>query len=81
MTTVANDLRITPQARTVLAHLKRNGSISNMEAQVIYSISRLAACIYEIRRRAGYTVESKSRRDDYGHKYTRYSLEQPALVH
>lgn len=73
---VANDLRLTPQAKTVLAHLRRpNGHISPAEALIVYGISRLAACIYEIRQ-AGYTVMSEMRRDAQGHKYTNYKLDK-----
>ena len=70
---VANDLRLTPQAKTVLLHLRRKGHVSPAEALIVYGISRLAACIYEIRK-AGYTVDSELRRDAQGHKYTNYKL-------
>lgn len=70
---IANDLRLTPQAKTILRHLKRRPSISPMEALNVYSIVRLAPCIYEIRK-AGYKVLSTFKRDEQGHKYTRYSL-------
>jgi hypothetical protein len=74
MQTIASDLRLTPQAKTVLRHLKKRGSISNMEAMIVYSISRLSSCIHEIRRRAGYNVETVIKKDDHGHKYSHYSL-------
>lgn len=74
---VASDLRLSPQARTVLLHMKRRGHISNMQALTVYGISRLAACVYEIRQ-AGYDVNSEHKRDDAGHKYTNYSL---ATIH
>jgi hypothetical protein len=71
---VANDLRLTPQAKTVLLHLrKQGGHISPAEALIVYGISRLAACVYEIRQ-AGYNVDSELRRDAQGHKYTNYRL-------
>lgn len=72
---IADDLRLTPQAKTVLSHLKKAGPISPAKALVVYGISRLAACIYEIRG-VGYTVNSMFRRDEGGHKYTKYSLVQ-----
>lgn len=73
LTTVAKDLRMSKQARTVLLHMRNHEHISPMEALMVYSISRLAACVYEIRK-AGYKVHSQFVRDDAGHKYTKYSL-------
>jgi hypothetical protein len=58
----------------VLKHLKANKSVSPMEALIVYGISRLASCIHEIRRKAGYNVECVINQDDAGHKYARYSL-------
>jgi hypothetical protein len=71
---IAKELRLTPQAKTVLRHLERRGTISPMEALVSYSISRLAACIYEIRHKAGHRVVCDIRRDEQGHKYARYTF-------
>ncbi len=79
--TVASDLRLTPQAKTVLRHLKKRGSISPAEALIVHGISRLAACIHEIRKRAGYRVATEMRQDEHGHKYASYKLDVPALVH
>jgi hypothetical protein len=70
---IAKDLSLTPQSKTVLRHLERRGTISPMEALMGYSITRLAACIYEIRQ-AGYNITSTFKRDENGHKYTRYVL-------
>jgi hypothetical protein len=70
---IATDLRLSPQAKTVLRHIRKHDHISNMQAQVVYGISRLAACVYEIRN-AGYDVKSTYAKDDQGHKYTKYSL-------
>jgi hypothetical protein len=70
---VAADLRLTPQAKTILRHLKQHDHISNMKALAVYGVSRLAACIYEIRK-AGYEVTAETKRDDVGHKYTKYRL-------
>jgi hypothetical protein len=76
---VADDLRLTPQARTILAHLKRHPSgITPMKALVVYSISRLASCIHEIRHRAGYEVGTEVAEDSMGHRYAVYKL---ATVH
>jgi hypothetical protein len=49
-----------------------------MKALVVYSISRLASCIHEIRHRAGYEVGTEVAEDSMGHKYAVYKL---ATVH
>ena len=69
----ADDLRITPQARIILRHLKAGKGISPQEALVVYSISRLASCIHEIRA-AGYRVCTTMRQDERDHKYAKYTL-------
>lgn len=70
---IAIDLGLKPQAKTVLRHLRKHDHISNMKALMVYGISRLAACIYEIRK-AGYNVTAETKRDESGHKYTKYRL-------
>lgn len=70
---IAKDLTLKPQAKTILTHLRNHDHISPMKALGVYGISRLAACIYEIRQ-AGYEVAAEFKRDDQGHKYTKYSL-------
>jgi Helix-turn-helix domain len=70
---VASDLKLTPQAKTVLLHLKRRGKVSPYEAMMVYGISRLASCIHEIRR-SGYDVFTDMRCDDQGFKYASYKL-------
>jgi hypothetical protein len=74
---IANDLKLKPQAKTVLVHLRNHDHISPMKALGVYGISRLAACIFEIRK-AGYRVSAEFKRDDQGHKYTKYSLAKAA---
>lgn len=78
---IAADLRLTPQAKTVLSHIKRNNSISPTEALIVHGISRLASCIHEIRKRAGYLVDCEIRKDDQGHKYASYSFAKSQAVH
>lgn len=70
---IAKDLRLTPQAKTVLRHLGQRPSITPLEAIMTYSISRLASCIHEIRA-VGYNVKMDYREDQRGHRYGRYSL-------
>jgi hypothetical protein len=71
---VADDLRITPQARSVLAYMRKHGRISPAKADRVFGITRLASCINEIRRKAGYKVETHMKRDELGHKYAEYRL-------
>lgn len=70
---VASDLKLKPQSKTILLHLKRRGSITPMEALVSYGNSRLAAAIYDIRK-IGYVVDKEMRKDEGGHNYARYTL-------
>lgn len=70
---IAKDLKLTPQAKTVLRHLNAGKAISPMNALMVYGISRLASCIHEIRK-AGYVVTMIQKRDEQGHKYARYSF-------
>lgn len=71
--TIASDLKLKPQAKTVLTHLRRYDHISPMQALVVHNISRLAAVIYDIRE-AGYEVDMKLKEDAQGHKYAQYAL-------
>lgn len=70
---IANDLRLTPQARKVLAHLNSGKTLSTLEAQNVYGVHRLAARINEIRE-IGYRVSTERKRDEMGQPYGRYSL-------
>lgn len=70
---VANDLRLKPQAKTILRHLKKCDHISPAQALIVYGISRLAPCIYEIRS-VGYDVITEMKEDAQGHKYASYRL-------
>lgn len=72
--TLVRTLSMKPQSRTVFNHLEKYGNISVMEAMVSYGITRLAACIHDIRK-AGFNVVSDYRHDATGHGYTRYYFE------
>lgn len=67
------ELRVTPQARKVLSHLERRGSISPMEAIITYGITRLAARVHELRN-VGFPVTTTLKHDEVGKTYARYSL-------
>jgi hypothetical protein len=73
---IADDLRLTPQARSVLGYMKRrkDASITPMKALVVMGVYRLASCIHEIRTKAGYQVRTLIERDEAGHRYSRYTL-------
>lgn len=71
--TLATTVHLKPQARAVLWHLERGRSVSPLEAERVYSIFRLAACIYELRQ-AGYNIHTELKTDMAGHHYARYTL-------
>lgn len=66
-------LKLKPQARKVLNHLTKRKSISPAEARTVYSIERLAACIYELRK-VGIQIKTHMKRDASGHHYARYEV-------
>jgi Helix-turn-helix domain len=70
---VVCDLRLKPQSKTILRHLKTHGHISPAKAQVVYGITRLAACIFDIRK-VGYEITTTIRCDDQGHRYSYYEM-------
>lgn len=67
------DKPLAPQTATILDHLKRVGSISNVEAQALYRARALPKRISEIRR-AGYPIRKEWKRDATGQRYVRYHL-------
>jgi Helix-turn-helix domain len=71
---IADDLRLKPQARKILSHLLKGLTISPLEAQNVYAVYRLAASIHELRE-AGYKIRTQNKHDQAGHKYARYSLD------
>lgn len=70
---IATDLRLKPQSKTILRHLKTRHTISPLEAWGSYGIMRLAAAIFDIRK-AGYTVDTTIKHDEAGKQYARYAL-------
>lgn len=67
------ELSVSPQARRILNHLEKRGSISPMEAIITYGITRLAARVYELRR-IGVDVQTNMKSDESGKHYARYTL-------
>jgi hypothetical protein len=74
-TTLANDLKLPPQARTILRHLEKGKTITPMESLIVYGIYRLSDCILKIRR-AGHDVLTHDCVDERGKKYGEYQLNQ-----
>ena len=70
---IADDLRLRPSDRTILAHLRSGKEITPMKALVVYGLSRLAAHVHRIRQ-AGYDVKTTHSKDESGHKYASYRL-------
>ena len=73
MPSIGSVLSLKPQARTILAHLHKHGHISPAKAGIVYGISRLAACIYEIRE-IGHEIKTHVKQDEQGHRYAKYVL-------
>ena len=65
------------QCNTIMAHIKRHGSITSLEAMTEYSIMRLASRVNDLRRRgvqiAAETVTGENR-DGRTVRYSRYKL-------
>lgn len=61
------------QRTTVIAHLKKFGSISALEARHVYKIERLASRIDELRQ-SGYAISTTRKRDASGTTYAEYRL-------
>lgn len=70
---LVKSINLSPQQKTILGHLSSGRSISNMEALIVYNISRLSDVVLKLRRK-GYSVVTDVRTDNAGHKYSRYAL-------
>ncbi|OXJ32656.1 hypothetical protein CFB82_19925 [Burkholderia sp. HI2714] len=68
-------MKLTPQAQTVLRHLKSVGSITNVEANAVHRVRSLSRRITEIQG-AGVRISKVRRRDCTGQQYVRYTLEK-----
>jgi len=58
----------------VLTHLRRNGSITPVEALIVHKIARLAPRIMELRDE-GHDIHTMIRTDFSGAKYSHYELQ------
>jgi hypothetical protein len=69
----SDDLRLPPQARKILAHLKEGKTITNNESMLVYHVARLSDVVMKIRR-AGYDVVTTMKVDGIGGQYASYKL-------
>jgi hypothetical protein len=63
------------QCQTVLDHLRRVGSITPVEAQVVHRIRSLPRRILDLKD-AGYDIKSVRAQDITGQRYVRYVLNE-----
>ena len=71
--TLTATLGLSDRTRAILAHIRRYGSITPLEAQTVYKEWRLAARIHELRE-AGVDIITTMRRDAKGTRYARYKM-------
>jgi len=62
-----------PNARRVLDHLVREGTITNMEANIVLKVRSVSRRITDIQR-AGYSVAKLRCKDSTGQRYVKYAL-------
>lgn len=62
------------QDEIVLRHLKEVGTITCMEAHMIYKIRSLTSVIARLKRRHGLMIDSILKKDLNGQRYVRYKL-------
>lgn len=71
---------LTPQAKTVLAHMKRTGSITQREALIDHSVQSLTRRIAELNDH-GITINREDKRHPItNQRYARYSIAYPRCV-
>lgn len=61
------------QCHAVLDHLRRKGTITQVEAHELYRVYRLASRINDLKNE-GVSIRALQRRDLTGHRYTAYAL-------
>lgn len=71
--TLADELALKPSTRRVLAHMRKMGDITVLQAIAAYGTARIAPAVYDLRK-VGFKVNTVSKVDAAGHKYTSYSL-------
>jgi len=76
MRTWNNPYNAGTQPHRVLEHLMTKGSISQVEAEAVYKIRRLASRIHELKN-DGWNVGRMLKQDAMGQKYARYFLKRP----
>jgi hypothetical protein len=64
-------MRLNPQCKQLLKHLKQTGSISNVEAQAIYKVRALPRRVSDLEA-LGVRVNRVTKHDATGQRYVRY---------
>jgi hypothetical protein len=67
---------LSPATKQIWDHLKKVGSISNVEAQAIYRCRALPRRIKDIEESLGVTIHRARKQDATGQRYTRYSVNE-----
>lgn len=63
---------MTPQANTVLRHIRSQGSITGVEAEQVHLVRHLPSRIFEIKK-SGVSIKAERKMDLNGQRYARYS--------
>lgn len=63
------------QNETILEHIKKNGSITSLEAFELYRITRLSGRIHDLRAQ-GYKITTEKRKAQNGAMYAVYRLQK-----
>lgn len=72
-TKFATDLKLGKQCKKILAHMLEGKTITNMEAMLVYHVSRLSDVVFKLRN-AGYDIDMNMKVDGVGGKYASYKL-------
>lgn len=67
---------LSPGAQRVVTHLRKKGSISNVEAQAIFKMRALPRRIADLRE-VGYQITTTNEKDTMGQRYRRYHVADP----
>jgi hypothetical protein len=78
MRSYANPYAEGTQPHRILEHLMSKGSITQVEAEAVYKIRRLASRIHELSR-FGWNIGRELKSDAMGQRYARYFLKKPYL--
>lgn len=66
-------MKLSKQNEAILAHMRAEGSITNLEAHIVHKIRSLSSRVSELRA-AGYVIAKERHEDVTGQWYIRYVL-------